>query len=156
MAMTETDIATEPSATGGRRHRIWVLQFGPCWCHGAPRDDASFDFVRLRKSEVSHLDSDVVVVSRRIVIGSEGLVRQIHDRLTPRRLVITTAHCPPTAEFWDHLPGGWIEAEELIPVDVRVGQCFSGYPEVVMAGILDGLGGAGLSDRSGSVWETAP
>lgn len=157
MALTDTTTATYAlSPEAGRRPRIWALQYGPCWCHGTPAADDSFDFVRLRTARSSALNRDVIIVSQRVIVGSGQLLRQVHDGLPSSRLVVTTGNCPSTDEFWDSLPGGWVEADELIRVDAHVEECFSRYPEVVLARILEALDGdSNAAHAERSTWKAS-
>lgn len=98
----------------------------------------SFDFVRFRTTDVdpNPLDLDIVVVSARVIVGSEQILRQVYDRIPDPKLVVATGHCPATRQFWDDLPAGWAPVEELIPIDLIVGECLSGHPEKLLAAVL--------------------
>lgn len=129
---------TEPSGEArGDTFSIRVVQHGPCWCRTAA-GPGSFDFIRSRTSELSPgaFDRNLLIVSHRLIAGAERSVRSTYDALPDPKLVISAGHCRGTAEFWDELPGGWIPADELIPVDIQVGDCLSGRPEALLAAVL--------------------
>lgn len=98
----------------------------------------SFDFVRFRTTDVGPkpLDFDILVASTRVIVGSEQILRQVYGRVPDPKLVVATGHCPPSRQFWDDLPAGWVRVEELIPIDLIVGECFSGHPEKLLAAVL--------------------
>lgn len=143
------------TAAEGNRSRIWVVQYGPCWCRAEPPVGGSFDFVRFRTAEVEPdpLDRDILVVSARVIVGSERTLRQVHGRIPDPKLVVATGHCPATRPFWEALAGGWTPVEELIPVDLVVGECFSGKPETLLAAVL-GSGQVALAHHAGTEAET--
>lgn len=134
------DRPVESGEATGERHRarLWVVQYGPCWCRAEPRVAGSFDFVRFRTTEVGPepLDRDIIIVSKRVIVGSEQILRQVYDRVPDRKLVVATGHCPATREFWENLPAGWTPVEKLLPIDLFVGECFSGHPEKLLAAVL--------------------
>lgn len=124
---------------GGRhRARVWVVQYGPCWCRAEPRKTGSFDFVRFRTTEVGPepIDLDILVASTRVIVGSEQILRQVYGRIPDPKIVVATGHCPATRQFWDDLPAGWTPVEELISIDLTVDECFSGHPEKLLAAVL--------------------
>lgn len=109
----------------------------------------SFEFVRFRTTEVGPepLDLDIFVVSTRVIVGSEQILRQVYGRVPDPKLVVATGHCPATRQFWDDLPAGWAPVEELIPIDLWVDECFSGHPEKLLAVVLGSGQPARTRDR---------
>lgn len=124
--------------TRGDEFSIRVVQHGPCWCRTGAAETGSFDFIRSRTAELSPgaFDRNLLIVSHRLIAGAERSVRSTYDALPDPKLVISGGVCRGTTEFWDELPGGWIPADELIPVDIRVGDCLSGRPEALLAAVL--------------------
>lgn len=118
--------------------RIWMLQYGPCWCRTVPTDTSSFDFVRLRrtKSDLGALGENLLVVSDRVIDGSARVFRQVYQEVPEPKLVISAAACPSASGFWDELPNGWSPVEDVLSVDIEVGECISGHPEELMAAVL--------------------
>lgn len=137
---------TTPAILGNARQevaeapatRIWVLQYGPCWCRSLPTDSSSFDYVRLRRTQtdLGHLRESLLVVSERVIDGSGHLYRQVYEDVPDPKLVISTAACPFAEKFWDDLPNGWVPVEEMIQVDIHVDECIGGRPESLMAAVL--------------------
>lgn len=119
------------------RH-ICRLQYGPCWCHGLPGETGSFDFVRtsFREVPLGDFDRNILILPERVIDGSGPVFLQFHDRVASPRLVVATAACPAAAAFWDDLPMGWSSIHELVPVDIHIGECISGYPDALMAAVL--------------------
>lgn len=136
---------THPASSGPEQllhrstRRIWRLQYGPCWCRGLPGESGSFDFVRTssRETPLGTLDRNVLILPDRVIDGSQPVFLQLHDRVPNPRLVVTTAACPAAALFWKELPVGWSPVNDLVSVDVHVAECVSGYPEALMAAVLN-------------------
>ncbi len=128
--------------------RVWRLQYGPCWCRGVPTESASFDFVRLTTStpDLGSFEGNVLIVSDRVIDGSQAVFRQVHDRVAPPRLVIAAKACPAAARFWDELPVSWTPVHEVLSVDIDVDECITGNPEALMAAMVHHV----LSDRRGA------
>lgn len=120
------------------RARVWRLQFGPCWCRGAPAGTGSFDFVRLVTSEndLGQFDHNILILSERVIDGSLAVYRQVIDGIPDPKLVVSVAPCPAARSFWEELPIGWTPVSEVLPVDIRVDECISGMPESLMAALL--------------------
>lgn len=120
------------------RARVWRLQFGPCWCRGAPSSTGSFDFVRLVSSEndLGDFDKNILIVSERVIDGSMAIHRQVMEGIPDPKLVVSAAACPAAGRFWDELPVGWTPVWDAFPVDIRVDECISGMPESLMAAVL--------------------
>ena len=118
--------------------RIWLLQYGPCWCRSIPSDSSSFDYVRLRRTmtHLGSLDTNLLIVSARVIDGSSHAYRQVYDEMPDPKIVISAAVCPFAHSFWDGLPNGWTPVEGLLPVDVHVDECINGEPEALMAAVL--------------------
>lgn len=129
--------STEASGPGG--HRIQVIQHGPCWCRAGSGAAGSFDFIRSRGADLAAdaFDRNVLLVSDRVIAGSERSLVLAHRRLPDPKLVVAVGHCPATEAFWAELPGGWVKAEEVIPVDLHVAECASGRPEALLAAVLE-------------------
>lgn len=123
----------------GSARRIWRLQYGPCWCHGLPGETGSFDFVRTTICEagLGNLDFNVLILSDRVIDGSQPVFLQVHQRVPSPRLVVATASCPAAAAFWDELPMGWSPVRDLVPIDLDIEECVSGHPEALMAAVLN-------------------
>ena len=121
------------------RTRIWRLQFGPCWCHSSPAENASFDYVRLRRTsaDLGVFQENLLIVSERVIEGSAKMYREVHSNVPDPKLVIAAGTCPTAHSFWDNLPGGWSSVEDIIPVDIRVDGCVSGNPESLLAAVLE-------------------
>ncbi len=118
--------------------RIWLLQYGPCWCHTTPTDTSSFDYVRLRKTEadLGTLEENLLIVSDRVIDGSGKSYRQVYADVPDPKLVVSVATCPHARRFWDELPNGWTPVDELLPIDLHVDECIRGYPEALAAAVL--------------------
>jgi NADH:ubiquinone oxidoreductase subunit B-like Fe-S oxidoreductase len=121
-----------------RRNRIWVLQYGPCWCRSHPTDSSSFDYVRLRRTsaDLGAWGENLLIVSARVIDGSNHLYRQVYSEMPDPKVVVAVPPCPAAGQFWEELPNGWGEVEELIPVDIRVDECMNGFPESLMSAVL--------------------
>lgn len=158
MLKNALDRPVESAAATGDQHRarLWVVQYGPCWCRAEPRVAGSFDFVRFRTTEVGPkpLDRDILIVSSRVIVGSEQILRQVNDRVPDPKLVVATGHCPATRRFWDNLPAGWTPVGELLSVDLVVGECFSGHPEKLLATVLGWNQVAPAADTEDAAAET--
>lgn len=131
---------TEPNeGSRGDEFSIHVVQHGPCWCRMGAAGTGSFDFIRSRTAELipGAFDRSLLIVSRRLIAGAERSVRSLYESVPEPTLVISGGPCPATTEFWDELPGGWIPADDLIPVDIDVGECLSGRPEALVAALLN-------------------
>lgn len=131
--------------------RVWRLQFGPCWCRGAPADTGSFDFVRLVTSEndLGQFDHNILILSERVIDGSQAVYRQVIDRIPDPKIVVSVAPCPAARSFWEELPVGWSPVSEVLPVDIRIDDCISGMPESLMAAVLRHVTNTGsIEDRS--------
>ena len=117
---------------------MWRLQFGPCWCRGAPASTGSFDFVRLvtSESDLGDFDSSILILSERVIDGSLAVYRQVIDRIPDPKLIVSAAACPAARSFWDDLPLGWTPVSDLMPVDIRIDECISGMPESLMAALI--------------------
>lgn len=128
--------------------RIWRLQYGPCWCRVAPTESDSFDFVRLTTStpDLGSFDANILIVSDRVIDGSQAVFRQVHDRVAAPKLLIAAKACPAAARFWDELPVGWTPVQDLLPVDIHVEECITGNPEALMAAMVQHV----LAGRSGA------
>ncbi len=118
--------------------RIWLLQYGPCWCHTTATDTSSFDYVRLRKTaaDLGPLEENLLIVSDRVIDGSGKSYRQVYADVPEPKLVVSVATCPHARRFWDELPNGWTPVDELLPIDLHVEECISGYPETLAAAVL--------------------
>lgn len=119
--------------------RVWRLQYGPCWCRRTPDDTDSFDFVRLTTStaDLGSFDRNVLIVSDRVIDGSQPVFLQVYERVPSPKLVVATAPCHGAARFWEELPVGWSPVEDLLPVDIHIDdECVTGNPEVLMARVL--------------------
>ncbi|HUG32051.1 MAG TPA: hypothetical protein VMM14_04095 [Acidimicrobiia bacterium] len=125
--------ANRPSAT-----RIWLLRYGPCWCHAVPTESTYFDYVRLRKTvaDLGTFDENLLILSDRVIDGSAHIYRQVHEDLPAPKLVVSTGPCPYADRFWEELPNGWSPVADLLPVDIQVENCISGNPETLMAAVL--------------------
>ena len=120
------------------KNRIWLLQYGPCWCRSHPTDSSSFDYVRVRRSDadLGTWNRNLLVVSDRVIDGSSHLYRQVYSDLPDPKVIIAAAPCPAAGQFWAELPNGWGPVEEVIPIDIHVDDCISGSPESLMAAVL--------------------
>lgn len=129
--------STEASGSAG--HRIQVIQHGPCWCRAGSGAVGSFDFIRSRGADLAAnaFDRNVLLVSDRVIAGNERSLVRAHRHLPDPKLVVAVGHCPATEAFWAELPGGWVPAEEVIPVDLHVAECVSGHPEALLAAVLE-------------------
>lgn len=118
---------------------IWRLQYGPCWCRSTPTDSGSFDYVRLRKTSVdlNALEENLLIVSERVVDGSASVFRRVCRDVPDPKLVISAGPCPFASRFWDELPNGWTNVDEILPVDIHVADCISGNPEMLMVAVLE-------------------
>lgn len=138
---------------GPDARKIWVLQYGPCWCRGSPSADSiAFDFMRSRTLErdFGTLSHNLLIVTDRAPEGSRGVYVRTYERVPDPKLVIAVATCPAAGGFWDDLPGGWIATSEVIPVDLHVAECISGHPEVLLGAVLGHLLAV---DRASDSWE---
>lgn len=128
-------VAADPA----KATKIWLLQYGPCWCRTVPTESNYFDYVRLRKttSALGTLQENLLILSDRVIDGSTHLYRQVYEDMPSPKLVVSTGPCPYAQRFWDELPSGWSPVAELLPVDIHVGDCISGKPETLMAAVLD-------------------
>lgn len=133
----ESTEATDPVG-----HRIRVIQYGPCWCRAGSGAVGSFDFIRSREADLAAdaFDRNLLLVSDRVIGGSERSLVGAHRRLPDPKLVVAVGHCPATEVFWEELPGGWVPTEKLIPVDLHVAGCVSGNPEALLAAVLEWRG----------------
>lgn len=115
----------------------------------------SFDFMRTRSLDLAPgiFDRSLLIVSDRLIVGSEATVRRGLRGLPDPRLVVATGHCRAAEQFWSGLPGGWVKAAEVIPVDVQVAACFSGRPEELLAAVLTWKAENAAGPRA---WQTAP
>lgn len=118
--------------------RVWRLQYGPCWCRSTPTDSASFDFVRLTTwdADLSGFNRNILIVSDRVIDGSQPVFTQVYERVPDPKLVVATAACHAASRFWDELPVGWTPVEEMIPIDLHIDECVTGSPEILMAQVL--------------------
>ncbi len=118
--------------------RIWLLQYGPCWCHTTATDTSSFDYVRLRKkaADLGSMEKNLLIVSDRVIDGSGKSYRQVYADVPEPKLVVSAATCPHARRFWDELPNGWTPVDELLPIDLHVDECINGYPEALAAAVL--------------------
>lgn len=150
--MTILDEA-ERFSPGGATARVWRLQFGPCWCRGAPAGTGSFDFVRLVSSEsdLGRFDRQVLILSERVIDGSADVYRQVFEKVPDPKLVVSSAACPGARRFWDDLPLGWTPVWDFLPVDIRIDDCISGMPESLMAAVVRHLAGDLQMDRPSEV-----
>lgn len=129
-------------ASGPANRRIWVLQYGPCWCRGSPSTDStSFDFMRFRTLErdFGALSHNLLIVTDRAAEGSRAIYQRTWDLVPEPKLVIAVGTCPGAGEFWDDLPGGWVPTAEVIGVDLHVPECISSHPEVLLGAVLGHL-----------------
>lgn len=134
--------------------RIWLLQYGPCWCRTAPTDASSFDYVRLRKTvaDLGALEKNLLIVSDRVVDGSAQVYRQVHRDVPDPKVVVAAGACPFAHRFWDELPNGWSPVDELLAVDIHIDECISGNPEALLAAVLSHVfsrDGTGSDDHTG-------
>lgn len=139
--MLVRDISSKTTTRGDRdapTRRIWSLQYGPCWCRGVPGHADSFDLIRTGapKPIPGRFGHNIVLISERVIEGSRSAVLDLVARVPDPKVVISVAICPATAGFWDALPGGWGSLNEIVDVDVRVGDCPSGRPEALLAAVL--------------------
>ncbi|HEX6300559.1 MAG TPA: hypothetical protein VF148_08865 [Acidimicrobiia bacterium] len=120
------------------RNRIWLLQYGPCWCRSHPTDSSSFDYVRLRRTvaDLGDWDENLLIVSARVIDGSNHLHRQVYTEMPDPKVVVAVPPCPAAGRFWEDLPNGWKPVEEIIPVDIRAAECINGFPESLMTAVL--------------------
>lgn len=120
------------------RNQIWLLQYGPCWCHSHPTDSSAFDYVRSRRTvaDLGDWDENLLIVSARVIDGSNRLYRQVYTDMPDPKVVVAVPPCPAAGQFWDELPNGWRSVEEVIPVDIRTAECMNGFPESLMAAVL--------------------
>lgn len=118
--------------------RIWLLQYGPCWCHTTATDTNSFDYVRLRRTaaDLGTLEDNLLIVSDRVIDGSGKSYRQVYADVPEPKLVVSVAACPNARRFWNELPNGWTPVDELLPIDLHVDECISGRPEALAAAVL--------------------
>ncbi|MFP3881437.1 MAG: hypothetical protein ACLFRT_00930 [Actinomycetota bacterium] len=118
--------------------RIWLLQYGPCWCRTPRTETSSFDYVRLRtkKADLGRLEENLLIVSERVIDGTAKVYRQVYDDVPDPKLVISAAACPTADRFWDGLPNGWVPVDEILPIDIHVDACISGEPESLAAAVL--------------------
>lgn len=139
MATDMKTISADDLAAGDAANvRIWLLQYGPCWCRSIPSDSSSFDYVRLRRTsaDLGSLETNLLIVSARVIDGSSRAYRQVYDEMPDPKIVISAAVCPFAHSFWDGLPNGWAPVEDLLPIDVYVDECINGEPEALMAAVL--------------------
>lgn len=103
-----------------------------------PGESGSFDFVRTSTCEIGlgSLDFNVLILSDRVIDGSQPVFLQVHERVAQPRLVVATASCPAAGAFWDDLPVGWSPVQDLVPVDLLIEECIGGHPEALMAAVL--------------------
>jgi Ni,Fe-hydrogenase III small subunit len=123
---------------GGLPTRIWRLQYGPCWCNAAANDSVAYDYVRMRRTaaDFGSFDKNILIVSERVIDGTEGVYRQVHDSVPDPKLVISAGACPTSHRFWDDLPYGWVPVDQVIPIDIAVTQCVTGNPEALTAALV--------------------
>lgn len=151
---------TPATAFGVDRHeatdskaRIWLLQYGPCWCRTVPTDSGSFDYVRLRTTvaDLGMLDENLLIVSDRVVDGAARVYRRLHRDVPDPKLVVAAGPCPHADRFWDDLPNGWSPVDELFAVDIHVDECISGRPEALLAAVLSHVAArtSGSGDQTG-------
>lgn len=121
-----------------RATRIWLLQYGPCWCRTPATETSSFDYVRLRRTaaDLGTLEENLLIVSDRVIDGSARAYRQVHSDVPDPKLVISAAACPTARRFWDELPNGWTPVDELLHIDLHVEECINGHPEALTAALL--------------------
>lgn len=146
--LTQSNGGQSGSSSGAR---VWRLQFGPCWCRGAPAGTGSFDFVRLVTSEtdLGQFDHNILILSERVIDGSLAVYRQVIGGIPDPKIVVSVAPCPAARNFWAELPVGWSPVSEVLPVDIRIDDCISGMPESLMAALLRHVTNASaLEDRS--------
>ncbi|MGD2042633.1 MAG: hypothetical protein PVJ28_03220 [Acidimicrobiia bacterium] len=121
-------------------NRISSLQFGPCWCRGLPGEVDAFDFMRLRTTKADlPIEENLLIVSARIVEGSQRMVLQVHDELPGPKLIIRGGLCTATSRFWDRLPGGWVATDEVLAVDIEIDECIAGRPEALLVSFMGHL-----------------
>lgn len=123
---------------GALANRIWLLQYGPCWCRSPRTDSSSFDYVRMRRTAVDlgELEEYLFIVSERVIDGAAKTYRQVYADVPDPKLVISAAACPTAERFWNDLPNGWTPVDEILPVDIYVKDCISGQPEALTAAVL--------------------
>ena len=120
------------------RNRIWLLQYGPCWCRSHPTDSSSFDYVRLRRTgaNLGVWDENLLIVSERVIDGTNHLYRQVYSDMPDPKVIVAVPPCPAAGQFWEELPNSWAPVEEIIPVDIRVDECINGFPDSLMTAVL--------------------
>lgn len=118
--------------------RIWVLQYGPCWCRTPRTESSSFDYVRMRRTaaDLGSMEENLLVMSDRVIDGTAASYRQVHADMPEPKLVVAVATCPTAEKFWDELPNGWTPVTEILPIDIHVDECINGKPEALTAAVL--------------------
>ena len=121
--------------------RVWRLQYGPCWCRSTASDTDSFDFVRMRvtPADLGRVEENMLIVSERVIEGSNRVFRRVFSDVPDPKLVISTGPCPMASRFWDELPGGWRPVSEILPIDIHVEDCISGNPESLLTAVVGHL-----------------
>lgn len=146
MSMTGRIESVTPHHAGAARRlahdpkrSVWRLQYGPCWCQGTPGETGSFDFVRTstRRAGLGRLESNILILSDRVIDGSQPLFLQVYEQVPAPKLVVATAACRAATAFWKELPVGWTPVHDLLRVDLHVDECVSGHPEALIAAVLD-------------------
>lgn len=122
-------------------HRMWILQYGPCWCGGVPGNSGSFSLTRFRTYEnAPGLAINLLIVTQRVLKAATTTCRDIYRLIPEPRVVISTAYCPRTGPFWDNVPGGWAPADGLVPVSSHIDACVFGRPETLVTGVISLVG----------------
>lgn len=121
-----------------RATRIWLLQYGPCWCRTPATETSSFDYVRMRRTaaDLGSMEENLLIVSDRVIDGSGKSYRQVYTDVPEPKLVVSAATCPHARRFWNELPNGWTPVDELLPIDLHVDDCINGQPEALAAAVL--------------------
>lgn len=127
---------TDANHSGGR---IWFFQFGPCWCRGTPGGKGSFDFLRLREapSSLNGLETNILLLSDRILEGSRATLKSVYDRVPDPKLVISGGPCRAAEPFWQGVTTTPLSVDSVVPVDLRIEQCISGFPEALLSAVLN-------------------
>lgn len=154
MGTSDHDFRADPDESEAR---VWRLQYGPCWCFGTPPGAGSFDFIRFSTTtqDLGAFEGSIVIFSERVIDGTSPVFLQVLDRVPNPRLVVSTRVCPTAERFWDELPVGWAQIEDVLPVDLHIDECVTGNPETLLAGVLGYILGEGPSIPAHRPWLAA-
>lgn len=96
------------------------------------------------------MKENLLIVSARVIDGTSHVYREVFADVPDPKLIVAAAACPASQRFWEELPNGWGAVEEVIPVDIHVEECVTGYPEALLAAVLGHVAASTNEQRSAS------